>query len=565
MNRQNLLLLFLLFFYLASAQKSIWKTPDSLKNKNYQYLDDRFYDLKRDSANAALYAYSHLQKAHREQNWKEIINGFQNLVLISPPKQRIIYADSMIHAAKKSNDGKLIGGAYLSRGTVFYGMKKQQEALDNYLAANSYIAKTKDQYLIHKVKYCIALAKFYIGFYEDAASLMRQCADYYKSRQPRPYLNSLHMLGLCYNKLGDYGRCSDINRLGIEECQRLGIEEMIPYFRHSEGINEHFKKNYGASIKNIESSLEAIKENNDFGNEAVAYFYIGKSYWSLGQKEKASSYFELVDKIFNEKKYLRPDLRQAFELLIHYSKSAKDLNRQSYYIDQLLKADTLLTENSRYILGKIHKQYDTKELLLEKEKIATENRTIRQKLDWKKKQDRILASAILLMLISIVALIWRHYRTRSIYKKNYRLLIQELDAKKNRPKIKTDTPPIKNISIETASQLLKQLENFENKKRFLEKDWKLGSLAADFNTNAKYLANILEHYRHKGINEYINGLRIDYIIPLLQSESRLKYYTYAALAQEAGFSTTERFTKAFMAKTGIAPSYFIGQLKKEKP
>lgn len=565
MNRQNLLLLFLLFFYLASAQKSIWKTPDSLKNKNYQYLDDRFYDLKRDSAKAAVYAYSHLQKACREQNWKEIINGFQNLVLISPPKQRIVYVDSMIHVAKKSNDGKLIGGAYLSRGTVYYGMKKQQEALDNYLTANSYIAKTKDQYLIHKVKYCIALAKFYIGFYEDAASLMRQCADYYKSRQPRPYLNSLHMLGLCYNKLGDYGRCSEINRLGIEECQRLEIEEMIPYFRHSEGINEHFKKNYGASIKNIESSLEAIKENNDFGNEAVGYFYIGKNYWSLGLKEKASRYFELVDKIFNEKKYLRPDLRQAFELLISYSKSAKDLNRQSYYIDQLLKADTLLTENSRYILGKVHKQYDTKELLSEKERIAAENRTIRQKLDWKKKQDLILASAILLMLISIVALIWRHYRTRSIYKKNYQLLMQELDAKKNRPKIKTDTPPIKNISIETASLLLKQLENFENKKRFLEKDWKLGSLAADFNTNAKYLANILEHYRHKGINEYINGLRIDYIIPLLQSESRLKYYTYAALAQEAGFSTTERFTKAFMAKTGIAPSYFIGQLKKEKP
>ncbi|WDF66104.1 AraC family transcriptional regulator [Flavobacterium sp. KACC 22763] len=565
MNRPNLLLLFLLFFYLASAQKNSWKIPDSLKEKNYEYLDSRFYALKKDSASAALYAFAYLYKAQNEKNCKEIIGGYQNLALISPAKQRLMYADSMIYAAKKSNDSRLIGGAYLSRGTVYYGMKKQQEALDNYLTANSYISKTNDQYLIHKVKYCIALTKFYIGFYGEAASLMQQCAGYYKSQQPRPYLNSLHMLGLCYNKLGDYGRCSEINRLGIEESQRLGIKEMIPYFRHSEGINEYFKKNYGASIRNIESSLEAIKENNDFGNEAVGYFYIGKSYWSLGQKAKAAGYFALVDKIFNEKKYLRPDLRQAFELLISYSKSAKDLNRQSYYIDQLLKADTLLTENSRYILGKIHKQYDTKELLSEKEKIAAENKTIRQKLSWKKEHERIFIACTILMSISIIALICRHYRLRNIYKKNYRLLMQELDAKKNSSKIKTDTVPLKNISIETASLLLKQLENFENKKRFLEKDWKLGSLAADFNTNAKYLANILEHYRHKGINEYINGLRIDYIIPLLQTESKLKYYTYAALAQEAGFSTTERFTKAFMAKTGIAPSYFIGQLKKEKP
>ncbi|RXM48055.1 helix-turn-helix domain-containing protein [Flavobacterium sp. YO12] len=564
MIRQNLLLLFLLFFYLASAQKNNWKIPDSLKKKKYEYLDNRFYDLKRDSTSAAVYAYTYLHKAQNEKNWKEIISGYQNLVLISPPKQRIMYADSMIYTAKKTNDNKLIGGAFLSKGTVYYGMKKQQEALDNYLTAHNYISRTKDQYLIHKVKYCIALTKFYIGFYEEAASLMKQCADYYKGQQFRPYLNSLHMLGLCHNKLGDYGRCSEINRFGISESQRLGIEEMIPYFRHSEGINEYFKKNYGASIKNIEYSLDAIKENNDFGNEAVGYFYIGKNYWSLGQKEKAFDYFALVDRIFIEKNYLRPDLRQAFELMISYSKSTKNLDKQAYYIDQLLKADTLLTENSRYIVGKIHKQYDTTELLSEKEKIAAENSIIRQKLVWKKKYERIFTVSIILMSISIIALIYRHYRIRSIYKKNYQLLIRKIDAKKNSPKVKTDAVPLKNISSETASLLLKQLENFENKKRFLEKDWKLGSLAADFNTNAKYLANILEHYRQKGINEYINGLRIDYIIPLLQTESRLKYYTYAALAQEAGFSTTERFTKAFLAKTGIAPSYFIGQLKKEE-
>ncbi|MDR6761895.1 AraC-like DNA-binding protein [Flavobacterium sp. 2755] len=563
MNRKNLLLLFLLFLSSASAQKNNLKIPDSLKKKSYEYLDDKIYDLRKDSVSASVYAYAFLHKAKSEQNWKEIINGYQNLLHLSQQNMRIIYADSMIYTAKKSNDNELIGSSYLTKGIVYYGQRIQDQAMDNYLIANSYISKTTNQYLIHKVKYSIAQTKFYIGFYDEAVSLLQECIAYYKDQHARPYLNSLHSLGLCYNKLGNYGRCSEINKLGISESKRLQIEEMIPYFIHSEGINEYFKKNFGTSIKNIASSIEAIKENNDSANEEVGYFYIGKSYWSLHQKEKALPYFQLVDKIFNERKILRPDLRQAFELMISYYKTKKDLHKQLYYIDQLLKADTLLTETNKYIVGKIHKQYDTRELLLEKERIKMENEKMTAELLWEKYYDWIFAGIILLMFIAILAVTYHYQKIRKEYKKNYQLHIEEQQTNKNKPKTKTEKVPIQNINSETAAVLLKQFENFERDKKFLEKDWNLSSLSSAFNTNPKYVSNILEHYRSKGINEYINGLRIDYIINLIQTESRFKHYTYEALAKEAGFSTTERFKKAFLSKMGFSPSYFIAQLKKE--
>lgn len=564
MNRQNSLILLLLFFYSATAQENSFKIPDSLRNKNYEYLDNRFYTLKRDSARASFYAYALLDKAKKEQNAKEILNAYQNLMLISSEKMRLTYTDSMIHTARKSNDIALIGAAYLSKGTVYYGLKQQQQAMDNYLMANRYISQTKDQYLIHKVKYCIALTKFYIGFYDEAASLLQECTDYYKQAQPKPYLNSLHSLGLCYNKTGNYGKCTEINEFGISESKRLKIEDMIPYFMHSEGINEYFKKNYGESIKNIEHSLEQIVENKDFGNEAVGYFYIGKSYWALHQKEKAVIYFSLVNKIFNDKKYLRPDLRQAFELMINYFKSTKDTDRQLYYMDQLLKADTLLTETNKYIIGKIHKQYDTKELILEKERIRTENEIMTAQLIWERYYDMIFAGVFLGMFIIIIAVTYRYKKIRKIYKKNYQLHIEEQHRNSKKMQAKIEKDPIANINPETTALLLKHLDNFEQHKKFLEKDWNLSNLSAAFNTNPKYIAAILEHHREKGINDYINGLRIEYIINLLQTESRFKYYTYEALAKEAGFSTTERFKKAFLAKMGFPPSYFINKLKKEK-
>lgn len=552
MNRKNLLLVLLLSFYSASAQKNNFKIPDSLKKKNYEYLDDKIYDFRKDSARASVYAYALLYKAKSEQNWKEIINGYQNLLHMSPLKLRTVYADSMIYAAKKSNNNELIGSSYLSKGIVYYSQRIQDQAMDNYLTANSYISKTSNQYLIHKVKYSIAQTKFYIGFYDEAVSLLKECIVYYKDEHPRPYLNSLHSLGLCYNKLGNFGRCSEINALGISECKRLEIEEMTPYFIHSEGINEYFKKNYGASIKNIESSIEAIKENNDAANEEVGYFYIGKSYWSLHQKEKALTYFQLVDKIFNEKKILRPDLRQAFELMINYYKTKKDFNKQLYYVDQLLKADTLLTETNKYIVGKIHKQYDTKELLLEKERIIMDNEKMTAELHWERYYDWIFAGIILLLFIVLLAVTYHYRKIRKKYKKNYQLHIEAQQTDKDKPKAVTEKVPIKNINSETIALLLKHFENFEKDKKFLEKDWNLSSLSSAFNTNPKYVSNILEHFRTKGINEYINGLRIDYIINLLQTESKFKHYTYEALAKEAGFSTTERFKKAFLAKMGFS-------------
>lgn len=564
MKRKNLLLLSLLFFLKATAQQKNFKVPDSLKKKSYEYLDDKIYDFKKDSTRASVYAYAFLNKAKTEQNYREIINGYQNLLHMSPQSQRLMYADSMIYTAKKSQDNELIGSSYLSKGIVYYSQRIQHDAMDNYLIANSYISKTSNQYLIHKVKYSIALTKFYIGFYDEAVSLLNECIEYYKDQNPRPYLNSLHSLGLCYNKLGNFGRCSEINAHGLQESKRLKIEEMIPYFTHSEGVNEYFKKNYGTSIRNIESSIDAIRENNDAANEEIGYFYIGKSYWSLHQKEKAVRYFQLVDKIFNEKKILRPDLRQTFELMINYYKTKKDLSKQLYYIDQLLKADTLLTDTNKYIVGKVHKQYDTKELLLEKERIEIDNEKMTAELHWERYYDWIFAGIILLMFTAFVAVTYHYQKIRKKYKKNYQMHIEQQQKAKSKPKDKKQKTPIKNISSEKVALLLKYFETFEKEKKFLEKDWNLSSLSAAFSTNPKYVSNILEQYRAKGINEYINGLRIDYIIKLLETESKFKHYTYEALANEAGFSTTERFKKAFLAKMGFPPSYFIDQLKKEK-
>jgi tetratricopeptide (TPR) repeat protein len=316
MKQKYFLLVFLYTTQFLLAQKNTFKIPDSLKNKNFEYLDKKISESKTDSVKSALYRNTFLYKAKKEQNWTEIVNGYKNILHRSPDNLKLIYADSMIYAAKKTKQDDLIGSAYLTKGIVYYEKKQLQNALDNYTTAHNYISKTNDHYLIYKTKYNIALIKMHLGYYDEAISLLKECVLSFKqNNNTRPYLNSLHSLGLCYNRIGNYGLCTQTNNLGLAESIRLKNEEINHYFIHSEGINQYFLKNYPVAIKKLQSSLSPITEHNDFANEATANFYIGKSFWDLEKYEVALPYFLRVDQIFTDKGYIRPDIRQVYELL----------------------------------------------------------------------------------------------------------------------------------------------------------------------------------------------------------------------------------------------------------
>ncbi len=538
------------------AEEAVLKIPDSLRTKDYDYLYDRIEDHSENGVIQSIYLKTYLKKAQLEENREEIVNGYKNYLHYSSENLKLIYADSMIYTANMSKNDALIGSAYLTKGAVYYGRKDHIRALDNYLIANEYISKTRDDYQKYKVQYTIALTKYYLGFYEEAIELFEECLKYFKKEETRPYFNTIHSLALCYNRIGDFGLSSEMNELGLAEGERLSNKSMEPYFIHLEGINHYFKSNYATAIEKITASIPLIKKNRDFGNVAVGNFYIGKSYWYLKKPEIAITYFKKVDKTFDDEGYIRPDLRENFEILINYYKAEDNPEAKLHYIKKLLKADSILNTNYKYLSGKIHKEYDTKELLKERDEI--------QKLLHKRKQNDILfISTIISLFFVVIFLAYRYIRNKKIYKQRFEELMKK--NKKTQPvtEIKNADKSGLDINSDAVASVLKQLEKFERDKKFLEKDWTLVKLSAAFNSNTKYLSKIIFHYRGKGFVDYINDLRVDYIVELLKNDKRIRNYTNKGLAEEAGFSSTQRFTNAFISRTGISPSYFIEELRKQ--
>ncbi|KIA95722.1 MULTISPECIES: AraC family transcriptional regulator [unclassified Flavobacterium] len=540
------------------AQKKNTPIPDSLLNKEYVYLDEQIDIFKRNPSKAAVYIHSYLAKAKTEKNWKEIVLGYKNYFLLkSDEKYKLAYADSMIYAAKKSKDNVLIGSAYLSKGIVYYREKEHSAALDNYIMANNFIAKTSDTYLFYKVKYNMALIKYYLGSYDEAIVLLQKCVDYFKNNDDQGYLNSLHSLGLVNNRLGNYGLCSEINSIGLKEGKKRNDREAEPYFIHSEGINQYGKKNYALAIQTIQSGLIGIRKNKDFSNESVGNYYIGKSYWELRKTDQALHYFRKVDKSFDDEGYIRPDLREMYEVLIDYYAGKKSPKEELYYINKLLKVDSISNGTYKYLTGKIHKEYDTKKLLAEKKKLESSfNR--------RKSTEIIFICVIGLLILSSSYLTYRNIRNKKNFRKKFAELMFKSKNSKDDVRLKKISAGTLNINPDTVAGILKQLEKFEQEKKFLEQDLTLVKLAAAFDSNTKYLSQIIYHYRGKKFVEYINDLKIDYLVELLKTNRIVRKFSNAALAEEAGFSSTQRFTNAFQQRVEISPTFFIKELEKQQ-
>ncbi|MFK7747817.1 MAG: helix-turn-helix domain-containing protein [Kordia sp.] len=116
-----------------------------------------------------------------------------------------------------------------------------------------------------------------------------------------------------------------------------------------------------------------------------------------------------------------------------------------------------------------------------------------------------------------------------------------------------------NIDPIIVHTILKNLKAFENERGFLNSKITLHGFAKKLQTNTKYLSRIINTHKSKSFRNYINDLRVQYSIEKLEKNTNYRNYTVHAMAEEAGFSNRESFSKAFRKKTGETVSDFLKQ------
>lgn len=119
------------------------------------------------------------------------------------------------------------------------------------------------------------------------------------------------------------------------------------------------------------------------------------------------------------------------------------------------------------------------------------------------------------------------------------------------------------MSEQTINKILDQLEEFENKQLYVKRDLSLSYLATFCDTNTKYLSVVINSHKKKDFFNYINELRINYIVEKLRNDPYYRRLKVAALAREAGFSSQSKFALNFKKVTDVSPSEFIKSLSQD--
>lgn len=119
------------------------------------------------------------------------------------------------------------------------------------------------------------------------------------------------------------------------------------------------------------------------------------------------------------------------------------------------------------------------------------------------------------------------------------------------------------MSCEVKEEILKKLSLFEEGTKYTDKNFNLSALSVKLKTNTKYLSYIINKYKKKDFNSYINELRIFYILKKMESNPAYLNYKISYLAEECGFSSHSKFTAVFKSVVGMSPSHFMDMLGKK--
>lgn len=546
--------IFCLFLFPSISISQITNS-ETLSNKSFDELKKLYGEVPKDSIKAKeLIALTYVEKSKKLGDSINLARGYYFFsMMYNEPRIGIKYADSIIVVTKNSLNESFPAVGYFLRGYWNYRLSDYKNALNNYLIGDSIAQKRGNIQQQMQNRKMIAALKNRAGDYDGALDIYLKELDSLKkienknSGQLSAYLNSLYNTSLTYLHLEKIDSARRYTEQGINESLNVGDSTTYYDFIFNLGTIEYLAGNKDMA----ENKLNEALFNIDDYSKTMAYYYLGKIKYDKGLNDSAIDIYKVSDSLANELNYSFPEMHDAYESIISYYEDSDDLEQQLLYINKLLKLDSTLN-NSKDLRFEISRKYD-RPILLRKKEAIIDNLNSRNK----KGNITIIILAFLAIIFVIAFLLIR--RKQKIYERNYKELIKERNTSFKQDSTQQNIDITNNIPKEVYEKLKIELDKFEKEKGYL-KSITLSELAKKLDSNTTYLSKFINENKGQNFSQYLNEIRIDYIVDRLKVDSRLRSYTIKAIAEEAGYGTAQSFSKSFYQQTGIYPSYFIKKL-----
>jgi len=405
------------------------------------------------------------------------------------------------------------------------------------------------------------------------ASLLRKL---YLDKQSEHYLNQAsEILSKESIKAEDSLQSNiDLERINMLIDRRNSTEALSVI-----GQTEKQFKSFYESNKHKKHSLYITKERafSDLTQYDSAFVYINKIFSVTDSMQITNLYEKAM--LYKELGYL------------HLQKKEFDKSEENFFIAlrfaEILGNNNLLMQINRELAINYlasgqksqHKVYNDVFLLLnnevelmEQEAVNSvynlitkqhENWVLSEKDIYKGYQNLLLIGVLFIIIVCLFFVLQSHARKKRLKEIISYLEISKSNYIKTKPTKKSSKRRIA-IPEETEKNLLYKLKRFEKSTQFLNNDMSLALLAGKFETNTKYLSEIINRHYNDNFNTFINKLRIKHIIEKLKSDSNYVNYKISYLAEECGFTSHSSFATVFKSIIGMSPATFIGLIKEER-
>tara|TARA_R110002049_G_scaffold14886_6_gene61958 strand:+ start:6736 stop:8448 length:1713 start_codon:yes stop_codon:yes gene_type:complete len=563
-NTLQFLALTFLFFSQSSFSQGAKESTKDLSDSIRKYFDI-------DSLKATYFISEFIAESKKENNPKSLFRGYHVLASFNfkhnDTLMLIKNTDELFEIAKKNNLKHELLMAYHLKNNIL-GMKfgiEDKRIFNNIFEALKIAKEINSD--IWECKYNQDIAEYYLFTGEFNKSLLYYYENLKKLKQIYPSND--------YKKFSVWGGNLEKTYLGITNIyvQLKKLDSAKIYNGYAKSILDttsvgyhkvyRFKNkinaleiallegNIGLAKKKYKDAFSKIPEGfNKSSNDFLKNYYLGKLNYYQGDFKTAIGYLESIDTI----QVKSDETRGFFHKDLH-----KILYKTCLKLNYLKKADYYFEKHLSSLQGQmninnvVHTNIKQNEIKIYKEEVESLKKQ-------KKRQKQELWFIILTILLALLIIIKSYRKKQKNDKKKLELLLNSISEKKKekaRPKI--DASGIKNKEVE---RILIKLNLLEDKKYFLRTDCTVANLAKKLKTNTTYLSKIINSNYQKSFTNYLNDLRINYVLNRLKEDNLFRKYSIQSIANEVGFKSKESFNAAFKKRTGVLPSILIKELNK---
>ncbi|WP_299607832.1 helix-turn-helix domain-containing protein [uncultured Aquimarina sp.] len=474
----------------------------------------------------------------------------------------IQFYDQALKISKELKNDSLVSIIHTLKGHIHLRNGKNKDALQEYTKGLQFAKFTEHKELEVKANAGLIVILRRMNRSEKALNIaLRSLEIIPKTNMYRKdaHVSILVLSSEVYLAREEYDSTLFYVEKALEISKQLSYKEAILDLYIKKGMVYYHKKQYNASLDYL-LKAKNILDTQEISNKAFPIinttYYTGSCYYEQGLYDKAIPILEDGINNFEETDFFKPPAIRAHLLLANCYNEKKDYEKGSFWQKKYMELNDAYQKDKDQTIDIIHEK---------------ETNQLQQKItDLENNQQQAKTKLFIFLFVISLAMVILSYnyikkqKSNKVVFQNLMQEINQLESVNKQTEIQEQSKKEISIDDQKVQEIIKGIEKLETQEYFLKSDCNLRTMAKKLKTNATYLSQTINQHKEKSFTEYINDLRITYVLKRLQEDSKFRSYAIQSIASEIGYKSSYSLVKHFKAKTGINPSYYIKSLNKQE-